>query len=421
MFFPPGVPWGGDKPQAERVTLAGDVPALGYTYLRARCATSPELAAGPNWVENEAYRIEIDPVRGGLARWVDKASGRDLTSPHRDWVLGQFVYERVLSEEGRAALFAPDFSAKDFGSWRDDAEFAYDGPSGVKVHEPKIGAGRASVAVDVIGPGVRSGTCTFTLWQARRQVDVEWRFDKIAVDDPESVFFAFPLAVEEPSFFGDFNGIPCEPDVEQLPGSVRSWYPVQGWVGVDGTDHSIVLVPLDAPLVHLGGVNTGRVVEHLDRGTPVIMSWALNNHWFVNFKAQQDGQIRLRYSLTSMSGHLDVDEAMRFAAEMRTPPVVMRDRAPLATDSGTVLQVVEGADIVAGSKVSEDGTGIIVRLLNFKRSAQRVTIDLGSPLSGAWAVLPDERERTVLETDGPRVTTVVGPRCGESILLKWGS
>jgi hypothetical protein len=122
-----------------------------------------------------------------------------------------------------------------------------------------------------------------------------------------------------------------------------------------------------------------------------------------------------------MSGHLDVDEAMRFAAEMRTPPVVMRDRAPLATDSGTVLQVVEGADIVAGSKVSEDGTGIIVRLLNFKRSAQRVTIDLGSPLSGAWAVLPDERERTVLETDGPRVTTVVGPRCGESILLKWGS
>jgi alpha-mannosidase len=150
------------------------------------------------------------------------------------------------------------------------------------------------------------------------------------------------------------------------------------------------------------------------------MSWALNNHWFVNFKAQQDGQIRLRYSLTSMSGHLDVDRAMRFAAEMRTPPVVLRDRAPLATQSGAFLEVLEGADIVAGSKVSEDGTGIVVRLLNFKRQAQRVTIDLGRPLSGAWAVLPDERERAALETEGPRLTTVVGPRCGESILLKWG-
>jgi hypothetical protein len=250
-------------------------------------------------------------------------------------------------------------------------------------------------------------------------LDVEWRFDKIAVEAPESVFFAFPLAVQEPSFFGDFNGIPCEPDVEQLPGSVRAWYPVQSWVGVDGADHSVVLVPLDAPLVHLGGVNTGRVVEHLDSGTPVIMSWALNNHWFVNFKAQQDGQIRLRYSLTSMSGHLDVDEAMRFAAEVKTPPVVLRDRAPIAPDNGAVLQVLEGADIVAGAKVSEDGTGIVVRLLNFKRHAQTVTIDLGRPLRGAWAVRPDERERMALETDGPRVTTIVGARCGESMLLKW--
>jgi alpha-mannosidase len=149
------------------------------------------------------------------------------------------------------------------------------------------------------------------------------------------------------------------------------------------------------------------------------MSWALNNHWFVNFKAQQDGQIRLRYSLTSMAGHLDVDEAMRFAAEVMTPPVVLRDRAPISPETGAVLEVLEGADIVAGSKISEDGTGIVVRLLNFKRRPQKVTIDLGIPLSGAWAVLPDEREQTALQTDGQRWTTVVGARCGESILLRW--
>src|ERR1700690_4231709 len=99
-FFPPGGPWGGEKPPGERTPLAGDVPALGYSYLQAGCTTSPELTGGPNWVENEAYRIEVDPARGGLARWVDKVSGRDLTSPHRDWVLGQFVYERVISDEG---------------------------------------------------------------------------------------------------------------------------------------------------------------------------------------------------------------------------------------------------------------------------------------------------------------------------------
>ena len=122
-----------------------------------------------------------------------------------------------------------------------------------------------------------------------------------------------------------------------------------------------------------------------------------------------------------MPGHVDVDRAMRFAAEMRTPPVVLRDRAPLAPQSGAFLQVLEGADIVAGSKVSEDGTGIVVRLLNFKRHDQRVTIDLGSPLSGAVGG-PARRARTDgsgnrrAEADNSR-----GTRCGESILLKWGA
>jgi hypothetical protein len=419
MFFPPGVPWGGEKPVTERLTCEGEVPGWGYSYLSGQCTTAGAIRGGANWVENEVYRVEVDPVRGGLAQWVDKASGRNLAGSYRGWVLGQYVYERVLSEEGRAALFAPDFSAKDFGSWRDDAEFAYDGPTAVTVHDATVNRGRASIVVDLAGPGVRSATCAFTLWQGSRRLDIDWTFDKIAVPDPESVFFAFPFALAGTSFLGDFNGITCEPDVEQLPGSVRSWYPVQGWVGVDSADDSVVLVPLDAPLVHLGGVNTGRIVEHLDASSPVVMSWALNNHWFVNFKAQQDGQIRLRYSLTSMTGHIDVERAARFSAEVRTPPVVLRDRRLISPTTGVVLRVVEGADIVVGSKVSEDGTGVVVRLVNFKRHEQNVTIDLGAPLLGAWAVLPDEREQASLETDGSSVSTLVGPRCATSLLLKW--
>ena len=233
-------------------------------------------------------------------------------------------------------------------------------------------------------------------------------------------FLAFPFSLAKTaSFLGDFNGIPCEPDVEQLPGSVRSWYPVQGWIGVDGVDHSVVMVPLDAPLVHLGGVNTGHVVEHLDSSRPVIMSWALNNHWFVNFKAQQDGQIRLRYSLTSMPGHLDVVAATRFSSEVRTPPIVLRDRRSPVRAESSVLEVLEGGEIVIGTKVSEDGTGIVVRVLNFEPEARVVTIDFRRRLRGAWVVRPDEREEAALEFDGSSFSALVPPRSGRSILVKW--
>ena len=36
---------------------------------------------------------------------------------------------------------------------------------------------------------------------------------------------------------------------------------------------------------------------------------------------------------------------------------------------------------------------MVLRLLNFKSDEDRVTIDLGRPLRGAWTVRPDERER----------------------------
>ena len=276
---------------------------------------------------------------------------------------------------------------------------------------PNVGDGRAGLAVDMVGPGMRSATCTFTLWQASPRLDIEWVFDKVGGRGSRERLFCLPVQRPGSSFLGDFNGIPCEPDVEQLPGSVKSWYPVQGWVGVDGSDHSVVLVPLDAPLVHLGGVNTGRVVEQLDQGSPVIMSWALNNHWFVNFKAQQDGRIRLRYSLTSMPGHLDVTRAMRFSAEVRTPPVVLRDRRPFSPPSGAVGQVLEGADLVVGSKVSEDGTGLVAPALEFqerRRDESRSTWAARS--AGRGQCCPDEREEGPVQTEGSTVSVVVGPR-----------
>jgi len=419
MFFPEGVPWGGDKPKSEQVTFAGRVPGLGYSYLRSECGTAAELRGGPNWAESGSYRIEVDPQSGGLVQWVDKASGQDLAGTYRGWKLGQYVYERVASAGGREALFEPDFSAKDFGSWRDDVDFTYEGPSEVHVQPARVGRGRSRVSVELAGPGVRSATCTYTLWQGRRRLDVDWFFDKVAVSDPESVFFAFPLGIEATSFAGDFNGLPCEPDVEQLPGSVRSWYPVLGWVAVDGPAQSVVLVPADAPLVHLGAVNTGRVVEHIDQKSPVIMSWALNNHWFVNFKAAQDGKIRLRYSLTSMPGHLDRAEAVRFSAEVRTPPLVLRDRRPPRTPEEAVIEVKQGADLVVGSKVTEDGRGIVVRLLNFRPDEQRLTIDLRRPLAAAWLAHPDEVESTPVPVAGGSASVILGPRNVASLLLRW--
>ena len=53
---------------------------------------------------------------------------------------------------------------------------------------------------------------------------------------------------------------------------------------------------------------------------PTIMTWALNNHWLVNFKASQGGHIPLRYRLTTHDGPVEPAAAARFAAEAACRP-----------------------------------------------------------------------------------------------------
>ena len=129
------------------------------------------------------------------------------------------------------------------------------------------------------------------------------------------MFIAFPFNLGKPQFTIDLNGIPAKPNADQLDGAAKDWYPLQRWVDVSDGKRGVTLVPLDAPLVHLGGITTGKWARTLKPEGPTIMSWALNNHWLVNFKSSQGGRIPLRYRLTTHRGEADPVAAARFAAE----------------------------------------------------------------------------------------------------------
>jgi alpha-mannosidase len=77
--------------------LARDVPALGYrSYRAAPAAALPDgwTAAAGTTIENDAFRVEADPERGGaLTRILDKRAGKELLRP------GAVGNELVLYEE----------------------------------------------------------------------------------------------------------------------------------------------------------------------------------------------------------------------------------------------------------------------------------------------------------------------------------
>jgi alpha-mannosidase len=376
MFVPRGLSWG-VKSELEGKRIEGTVPGFGYAFLPiSESPLGNDLRGKDLTIENAYYRITINPKTGGLKEWYDKKIGHDFAGNYRGWDIGQYIHETVDSPKGRDILFLSDWFHEDFGTYPESTPFVQKTATKVVVGEPEITVYAAKIKVTIEAPGVWSATCTFVLPTNQRTLEVSWMLDKKHITDPEAVFVAFPFNLKKPKFSADINGIALTPEEEQIPGSVRDWYPIQRWVDINDGEKGVTMVPLEAPLVQLGGITTGKWATSLEPESPTIMSWALNNHWMVNFRASQGGNIPLRYKLTTYDGEANAANSVKFGTEAVTEPIVLRDymRVEGAKNIGQFMEINPVECFQVTTKPSENGEGIIVRIQNHNLAEQSCTL-----------------------------------------------
>ena len=416
-FFPREIPWGGLRPVDIRRRARGVIPANGFAFLTASTdVAATDLIADGLTIENAHYRVTVDAATGALSEWTDKASGHNFAGKWSGYQLGEYIYETVDDPRQRDALFYGDFSSEDFGYGIKDTNFVRHTASEITVDPGVLELGEVSISVTISAPGIRRGRVTYRLRTEERTLDVDWMLDKEPVDEVEAVFIAFPFALDSADFRAEINGVPITPEEEQLPGTVRDWYPVGHWIDVSDDRRGVTIAPLDAPLMHIGGITTGRWAGKLDPDGPNLMSWALNNHWMVNFQSHQSGEIPLRYRLTTHDGPCDDLAATRFAREQTSPVVVLRERSPLCESSGQLLNVTGECINVTNIKPADFGEGIIIRLQNLGTEPSVASISNPSKTIGAaWVTTPDERDisRVVVNDNSVEITVI--PRAIQTV------
>ena len=419
-FFPRNVPWGGDRPEVPLRKVRGVVPGSGFAFLPAQDALDASdltADAATGTIANAHYRIRVDPETGGLLEWTDLADNHDYAGDYRGYRIGQYVYEWLDDPQQRNGLFRGDFSAEDFGEWVTDAAFVREAATKVTINAPVIGDGEVSIAVDIEAKGIHGARCVYRLETDSRALQIDWLLDKQPITDVEAVFIAFPFALGTPQFRADINGVPLTPDADQLPGTVRDWYPVGHWVDVSDGERGVTLAPLDAPLVHLGGITTGLDARTHQPEGPTLMSWALQNHWMVNFHASQEGEIPLRYRLTTHAGACDDRAAHRFGLEQSTPPIALRDVTATESKQGQFIEI-DGALELLHVKTAEDNDGIIVRLQNLGAKAASAQLRLPAfGISSAHLTSPDERNGKALAVQDGAITVSVAPGAIQSVRI----
>ncbi|MEM9955622.1 MAG: glycoside hydrolase family 38 C-terminal domain-containing protein [Chloroflexota bacterium] len=322
------------------------LPACGYATIPLQLSDSqpssrmPQIpqfvptAYSPNtcvrshgWLlENEMYKLRVDPLTGAVnsliaedKEWVDSTSG---------WQLGQYVYETIGAVNQRDDIQLPAYD-HDY-DYRPHLAPQYHTVTKIveKCFVKGVSSGRFVLRFEA--QGVQDAYVQIVLYDDLPYIDFIYDINKTQVIDAESVYVTFPLAIDDPIAKYEVAGAIVETEREQLPNACRDYYPVQNWVNVGNQHHSVTLATPDVPLVHIGGFNNHRHQKKLHMEQPLLIGWAMNNHWWTNFRRDQTGWTRFRYRLMSHSHPFDPIISTRFGADMAVDALVgpLIDREP---------------------------------------------------------------------------------------------
>jgi alpha-mannosidase len=349
--------------------LAADVPAMGfkcYKLVAQEGSAVPLAVEKPQQtdvMENAFYRVKVDPSTGAVSSIFDKQLNKELVDSTSPFKFDQYVY---VSGGGNGETQIV-YMQKSLPLAKLTIDSSTDGHV-VGLHKTPYGQVLSLESKDVHTSSIRTD---IILFDREKKIEFVNHFNKEAVNDKEAVYFAFPVAVNQPDFTYEIQNGWVDPSRDMLKGAGLEWFSVRHWVSVSNGNLSAAIVPVDAPLVTLGDINRGVWPEKFEPESSTVFSYALNNYWHTNYRAAQGGDFRFRYVFTS-GAQLSPADLARLGRSAMTPletdKIVDQDKyddpaSPLTAAPTSFLQVSAQNVVVENWKAANDGQGSIVRLL----------------------------------------------------------
>ncbi|MBN1557782.1 MAG: hypothetical protein JW951_06510 [Lentisphaerae bacterium] len=265
---------------------------------------APETAPPPaafEGLESPYFRAAYDANTGRLTELVDKASGASLLDAGAPWGWGELIHERIRGGS-REQIYDITRGAANPEAKRPRPAFMRKGDH-AGAGAPRLVSTAAHTALAARGrlPGARF-TREIRLLHDAPRIDVTVTLDKGVVTTYESLYLAFPFMAEPAEVWVENADAVYRAGIDQLPGSATDWHSVGRYVAVSGSDGTVILAPHDVPLVQIGDIHTGKWQKRLRIEHGHIYSWIMNNMWWTNFPAYQEGALTLTWSVFYQPG-----------------------------------------------------------------------------------------------------------------------
>jgi hypothetical protein len=353
--------------------LAEDVPACGYrTYEllpQGGHLSSSTARFENNVLENEYYRIHFDQESGAISSIVDKQRDVELVDDESPYRFGQGIYAAGGDFTGRNAWWGPDREQLTIHKMNGESfEPAARGPIFTSVRSHAGLHQFEDVVMETI------------LYEHEKRIDFVYRLNKNLTYDREAMYIAFPFVGRKPAFRYEIGAGCVKPEEQHIPGGCRDWFAVQQWVTVHSDDTAVAWSAVDTPLITLCDMTPGEWLDHHDLPNGTIFAYAMNNYWFTNYKAGQDGEFTFRFSVTS-DEKIAPDQASHFGASACEPMyatgVHQRRKATIQPASQSFCEIEPANIKLMTAKPADDGRGVIIRLRETAGHDTDVTLNVG--------------------------------------------
>ncbi|WP_395814652.1 hypothetical protein [Devosia sp.] len=368
--------------------IAVDLPAWGQAVVRPSKVEKSELSrCGENWIETKNWRLSVNPADGTIAALIDKASGRDVSpSSLRS---GLVVHETLVDESHRRnALFAYDVDAADWSKLESlvwpNPKTAFNRVTGTVTG---VGAGRATlmgaeIDVDLAWPHGETARVTYRLPFDGPGVEVTIALEKQRIETTEAFYMIFAATGDRAEVKLDIGDHVVDAATQQLDRGCRTWASVQRYAALATSEMALVVASPDAPLVQPFGLQTEEAGGRRLDG-PELAFQLVNNHWNVNFAASQSGRITARFHLLPQSEYLE-GEAILFAAQACTPPVVVRAYGAELKAPAPLFDVSSDAAVEIRLRTTATGDAVRLTVVNAAHVINDVRFSIpGFAITGA--------------------------------------
>ncbi len=170
-------------------------------------------------------------------------------------------------------------------------------------------------------PRLAWATRQLEIWKREPRARLTFRLNRLSSFAPEVFYVISSLPCDGTLPRMSSGGLPFTPFTDQLPGSCRDYFAVDGWADYSMPDGHWLWVSSDAPLVTFDRPQPLAHLDHPPARTGRLLSMIYNNFWYTNFLGDEPGVMEFQFDL---AWHPEgAGDAAALAEALTSEPVVV--------------------------------------------------------------------------------------------------